>query len=57
MGRRCEDDERQVGRWRKCVGETWRWRRVLLKKYVRAGIGELWVDGEEVGGEFSPVVH
>jgi len=30
---------------------------VLLKKYVRAGSGELWVDGEEVGGEFSPVVH
>lgn len=26
MGRRGEDDERQVGRWRKCCGETGRWR-------------------------------
>ncbi|KAI0398726.1 hypothetical protein F4802DRAFT_139979 [Xylaria palmicola] len=27
MGRRCGDDERQISRWRKCVGETGRWRR------------------------------
>ena len=32
QGRRCNDDERQVSRWRKCVGETGRWRRVLLKR-------------------------
>ena len=31
QGRRCEDDERQVGRWARCVGETGRWRRTLLK--------------------------
>ncbi|KAL9115368.1 MAG: hypothetical protein Q9227_000689 [Pyrenula ochraceoflavens] len=33
QGRRCDDDERQVGRWRKCVGQTGRWRRMLLKRY------------------------
>jgi len=26
MGRRGDDDERQVGRWKKCCGETGRWR-------------------------------
>ena len=57
MGRRCEDDERQVGRWRKCVGETGRWRRMLLKKYEAARVREVWDDGEEEGKEVSPVVH
>ncbi|MCJ1280554.1 hypothetical protein MMC21_008383 [Puttea exsequens] len=58
MGRRCEDDERQISRWRKCVGETGRWRRMLLKKYVGMGIREVFDDGEEEdGGEVSPVMH
>ena len=61
MGRRCEDDERQISRWRKCVGETGRWRRMLLKKYVAMGVREVFDDGEgdEEGKmkEVSPVMH
>lgn len=62
MGRRCADDERQVGRWRKCVGETGRWRRILLKKYVQNGIRSVadeGVDDDGVEGraDVSPVVH
>lgn len=58
MGRRCEDDERQVGRWKRCVGETGRWRRMLLKKYVAAGVREVWDDGaDEEAAEVSPVMH
>ena len=57
-GRRCEDDERQVSRWRKCVGETGRWRRTLLKKYMLLGVREVFDDGaEEDAPEVSPVVH
>ena len=57
-GRRCEDDERQVGRWRKCVGETGRWRRMLLKKYRGMGVREVFDDGEdEERGDVSPVMH
>lgn len=58
QGRRCDDDERQVGRWRRCVGETGRWRRMLLKKYVAAGVREVWDDGaDEDAPEVSPVMH
>ncbi|RYP34786.1 hypothetical protein DL767_004123 [Monosporascus sp. MG133] len=61
MGRRCADDERQIGRWRKCVGETGRWRRILLKKYVQTGIRSVAEEGEvedvEERGDVSPVVH
>ena len=58
MGRRCEDDERQISRWRKCVGETGRWRRMLLKKSVSTGIREVFDDGEEEeGNDVSPVMH
>lgn len=57
MGRRCEDDDRQVSRWRKCVGPTGRWRRTLLKKYREKGVREVFDDGEEEGKEVSPVVH
>lgn len=57
-GRRCEDDERQVSRWKKCVGPTGRWRRMLLKKYVSAGVRTVWDDGEdEDAPEVSPVMH
>ncbi|KAI0481249.1 hypothetical protein GGR56DRAFT_311626 [Xylariaceae sp. FL0804] len=59
-GRRCEDDDRQVGRWRRCVGETGRWRRTLLKKYVQRGIRTVTDEGDELGDErpdVSPVVH
>ena len=58
MGRRCEDDERQISRWRKCVGDSGRWRRMLLKKYVNMGIREVFDDGEdEEGRDVSPVMH
>ena len=62
LGRRCEDDERQVGRWKRCVGETGRWRRTLLKKYVALGIRSVFaedLEGEDEGSvaEVSPVVH
>ena len=58
QGRRCEDDERQVSRWRKCVGETGRWRRLLLKKYLQMGVREVFDDGEdEDRTEVSPVMH
>ena len=58
MGRRCDDDERQISRWKKCVGETGRWRRMLLKKYVSMGIREVFDDGEdEEGSDVSPVMH
>ena len=62
LGRRCDDDERQVGRWARCVGEKGRWRRMLLKKYVAAGVRSVMDDGdedeeEESGRRLSPVVH
>ncbi|KAK8162669.1 hypothetical protein IWX90DRAFT_249926 [Phyllosticta citrichinensis] len=59
MGRRCPDDERQISRWKKCVGETGRWRRILLKKYVQMGIKTVFDDGEDddSAGDVSPVVH
>ena len=58
QGRRCEDDERQISRWRKCVGETGRWRRTLLKKYVALGIRDVADEGgDEEAQDVSPVVH
>lgn len=58
QGRRCQDDERQVSRWRKCVGETGRWRRMLLKKYMALGVREVFDDGaDEDTPEVSPVMH
>lgn len=62
-GRRCGDDERQIGRWRKCVGETGRWKRTLLKQYARAGVRSVEGDEEDDGVDdddgrpgISPVV-
>ena len=58
LGRRCKDDERQIGRWQRCVGATGRWRRSLLKKYVSMGVKEVFDDGEdEEKGDVSPVQH
>ncbi|TVY83131.1 hypothetical protein LSUE1_G006087 [Lachnellula suecica] len=58
MGRRCDDDERQVSRWSKCVGPTGRWRSMLLKKYKSAGVREVFDDGaDEDAPEVSPVMH
>ncbi|KAF2146908.1 uncharacterized protein K452DRAFT_283111 [Aplosporella prunicola CBS 121167] len=59
LGRRCDDDERQIGRWRKCVGETGRWRRILLKKYVAMGVRSVFDEGgdDDAKGDVSPVVH
>jgi hypothetical protein len=57
MGRRCEDDERQIGRWNRCVGEKGRWRRTLLKKYVQAGIRSVADEGDEEVEGVSPAIH
>ena len=58
QGRRCGDDERQVGRWKNCVGPKGRWRKALLKKYGEMGVREVFDDGEEdEGKQVSPVVH
>ncbi|EOD46649.1 hypothetical protein UCRNP2_6619 [Neofusicoccum parvum UCRNP2] len=59
MGRRCADDDRQISRWKRCVGETGRWRRALLKKYVAVGIRSVFDDGDDddARGDVSPVVH
>lgn len=57
-GRRCDDDDRQISRWKKCVGPTGRWRRMLLKKYVTSGVKTVWDDGEDEDvPEVSPVMH
>ena len=57
-GRRCEDDARQVARWKKCVGPTGRWRRALLKRYIQAGVREVFdYGGDDEAQEVSPVVH
>lgn len=57
QGRRYDDDERQISRWRKCVGQTGRWRRTLLKKYRTMGVREVFDDGEDERGDVSPVMH
>ncbi|KAH8196073.1 hypothetical protein TruAng_009759 [Truncatella angustata] len=60
MGRRCDDDERQISRWKKCVGESGRWRRTLLKKYIQQGIRSVIDEGDDEDddrGDVSPVVH
>lgn len=58
QGRRCADDDRQVSRWRKCVGATGRWKRMLLKAYLRQGVRDVFDDGEdEDTKEVSPVMH
>lgn len=58
QGRRCADDERQVSRWRKCVGPTGRWKRMLLKAYMKLGVREVFDDGEdEDTRQVSPVMH
>ena len=58
LGRRCEDDDRQVGRWERCVGRKGRWRRLLLKKYRERGVRECFDYGEgDEEEEVSPVMH
>ena len=64
LGRRLDDgeDERQVGRWARCVGPKGRWKRMLLKKYVETGARSCF-DDEEGGNDdgeeekISPVIH
>jgi hypothetical protein len=34
LGRRCDDDERQIGRWSGVAGPKGRWKRALLNKVV-----------------------
>lgn len=37
LGRRCEDDERQISRWKACAGKKGRWKRNLIAKCAKAG--------------------
>ena len=37
LGRRTDDDRRQVDRWKKCAGEKGRWKNNLISKIVRRG--------------------
>ncbi|KIW23173.1 uncharacterized protein PV07_11393 [Cladophialophora immunda] len=70
LGRRLDDgeDERQVGRWLRCVGPRGRWRRMLLKKYVEMGVRSVFDDGggddddpgagdDQHESTVSPVIH
>jgi hypothetical protein len=63
LGRRLDDgeDERQVGRWLRCVGPKGRWKRMLLKKYVEMGVRSVFddEDGDDAEEErkVSPVIH
>lgn len=57
QGRRCDDDERQIGRWARCVGDKGRWRRVLLKKYIAAGIRSVTDEGDDDIEGVSPAIH
>lgn len=63
LGRRCDDgeDDRQVGRWVRCVGPRGRWKRLLLKKYVDLGVQSIFDDdggsSNEGGQDVSPVMH
>lgn len=58
QGRRCEDDDRQISRWSRCVGEKGRWKRALLTKYRTMGVRHVFDDGEdEETKEVSPVIH
>lgn len=38
-GRRCDDDDRQISRWRGVASDTGRWRVTLANKLARAGVG------------------
>lgn len=38
QGRRTEDDERQIGRWRNCTGPKGRWKNNLISKVAKAGV-------------------
>ena len=49
-GRRTEDDERQIGRWRGVAGEKGRWKRALVNKIVKAN--KRWDDAS-----VSPVIR
>ncbi|KAK4942335.1 hypothetical protein LTR10_017942 [Elasticomyces elasticus] len=51
LGRRCDDDERQVGRWQRCVGPKGRWKRMLLKKYVEYGVRSIFDDDDDADRE------
>ncbi|OAL37464.1 hypothetical protein AYO20_03313 [Fonsecaea nubica] len=65
LGRRLDDgeDERQVGRWLRCVGPKGRWKRMLLKKYVEMGVRSVFDDDDDDDGDaqterkVSPVIH
>ncbi|GAA5821004.1 hypothetical protein JCM3770_004466 [Rhodotorula araucariae] len=46
LGRRCDDDARQVQRWKGVAGDTGRFRRMLLGQYRKAGVNFVETDEE-----------
>lgn len=38
QGRRTDDDERQIGRWKNCAGPKGRWKNNLISKIAKAGV-------------------
>jgi len=38
QGRRTDDDDRQIGRWKNCCGEKGRWKNNLIGKIHKAGV-------------------
>lgn len=38
LGRRTDDDERQISRWKNCAGAKGRWKNNLIGKIARAGV-------------------
>lgn len=59
LGRRCDDDVRQVKRWTGCVGQqSGRWRRIFLDKYRKAGVTVIDPDEEKVSeGIRQTIMH
>ncbi|KAK5056104.1 hypothetical protein LTR84_012657 [Exophiala bonariae] len=57
LGRRCDDDDRQIKRWIRCVGPKGRWKRILLKKYIDMGVTSVYADQDDEDIQVSPVIH
>ena len=53
LGRRTEDDARQISRWRGVAGEKGRWKNALCNKILAAGEGSARVDDTGI----SPVIR
>ena len=50
LGRRCDDDARQIARWKGVASDTGRWRVTLANRLARAGLGA------DAAARVSPVI-